>query len=278
MNISLLNNQSDQLLDSSLTFPLVQNPIPEEMEKKEELKEDISARPKRDASKKEKKRKAAAPKEAESYIPVVISKFNPSLSKRQLELEAYASVIAALRAQGELTWKKETLLHDLRSVLKISDERHRMELKQAEETLSQLNFPINRKAKPASNDPYDSESLSSDWESNSEEEGGKRKKQKTSEKEKQQSLGAFALPSTENQPASLIKVPKKAKKKESKKKAPKVVETKAADPTAIAFETLPPDILAAKETGDLEKLKEALQRHQDQVKAELAALNAAEQQ
>jgi len=69
--------------------------------------EDIPQRPKREVAKKDKKKKSpAAQKESESYIPVVVSKFNPTLTRRQLELEAYASIVAAFRAQGELTWKK----------------------------------------------------------------------------------------------------------------------------------------------------------------------------
>lgn len=73
------------------------------------------------------------------------------MNKRQLELEAYAAVVLALRAQGELTWKKEQLLHDLRQVLKISDERHRMEITRAEEALGQGRTEL---------DTYDSDSAS----------------------------------------------------------------------------------------------------------------------
>ncbi len=65
-------------------------------------------------------------------------------NRRQLEQEAYAAVITAFKAQGELTWKKETILQELRAVLKISDERHKMEGKRAEETLvqSQITQPV----------------------------------------------------------------------------------------------------------------------------------------
>eukprot|EP01103_Thecamoeba_quadrilineata_P017862 TRINITY_DN651_c0_g1_i4.p1 TRINITY_DN651_c0_g1~~TRINITY_DN651_c0_g1_i4.p1 ORF type:complete len:361 (-),score=142.29 TRINITY_DN651_c0_g1_i4:52-1134(-) len=41
--------------------------------------------------------------------------------------------MSAFRAQGELTWKKEKILQELRSVLKISDERHKMELLRVDE-------------------------------------------------------------------------------------------------------------------------------------------------
>jgi len=284
MDISLLNNESNtaisnvQFIHSSLLDPM-------------EIKEQdvVSPRPKRDAAKKDKKRKSST-KETESFIPTVVSKFNPSLSKRQLELEAYAAVIASFRANGELTWKKETVLQDLRAILKISDERHRMELKQAEDALTALNFPINRKGKQSTtNEGYDSESPSSDVESNSEDQDeSKRKRQKNSNSEKTQrteyQYGTFALPNSETQPASVAKVPNK-KKKESKKKVkiPEISlqQTDSSDPrlksndiaTPLPFENIPPDVLEAKETGDLEKLKLVLQKHQDQVRAELAALN-----
>jgi hypothetical protein len=67
-------------------------------------------------------------------------------SKRQLELEAYAAIVTAFRAQGELTWKKESTLHDLRIILKVSDDRHKMEIKRTEETLAHANllFGTNR--------------------------------------------------------------------------------------------------------------------------------------
>jgi len=217
--------------------------------------------------KKEKKKKSSS-REQESFIPVVLSKFNPNLTKRQLEMEAYAGVIAAFRAQGELTWKKDSVLQDLRAMLKISDERHKMELRQADDALSLLNFPINKKQKQGNAaDAYESDSLSSDWESNSEDETGKRKKQKTDKYQ----LGAFALPNSDNNQAGFVsKIPQKRNKKKERKKVPKAIEIKPEEP---AFENLPPEVLEAKETGDLEKLKAALQKHQEQVRAELAALS-----
>lgn len=45
-----------------------------------------------------------------------------------VELKAYAAVLNALRAQGELSWKKEGVLQDLRLLLHITEERHRLEL------------------------------------------------------------------------------------------------------------------------------------------------------
>ncbi|CAM4341487.1 BRCA2-interacting transcriptional repressor EMSY isoform X5 [Lepidochelys kempii] len=50
---------------------------------------------------------------------------------RKLELEAYAGVISALRAQGDLTKEKKDLLGDLSKVLSISTERHRAEVRRA---------------------------------------------------------------------------------------------------------------------------------------------------
>ncbi|XP_052463684.1 BRCA2-interacting transcriptional repressor EMSY-like isoform X2 [Carassius gibelio] len=50
---------------------------------------------------------------------------------RKLELEAYAGVITALRAQGDLTKDKKELLGELTRVLSISTERHRAEVRRA---------------------------------------------------------------------------------------------------------------------------------------------------
>ncbi|XP_070700065.1 BRCA2-interacting transcriptional repressor EMSY [Pempheris klunzingeri] len=50
---------------------------------------------------------------------------------RKLELEAYAGVISALRAQGDLTKDKKDLLGDLTKILGISTERHRAEVRRA---------------------------------------------------------------------------------------------------------------------------------------------------
>ncbi|XP_033118253.1 BRCA2-interacting transcriptional repressor EMSY-like [Anneissia japonica] len=50
---------------------------------------------------------------------------------RRLELEAYASMVSALRAQGTLTKEKKKLLADVASVLSISTERHRAEVRRA---------------------------------------------------------------------------------------------------------------------------------------------------
>ncbi|XP_069825646.1 BRCA2-interacting transcriptional repressor EMSY isoform X3 [Dendropsophus ebraccatus] len=50
---------------------------------------------------------------------------------RKLELEAYAGVISALRAQGDLSKEKKDLLGELSKVLSISTERHRAEVRRA---------------------------------------------------------------------------------------------------------------------------------------------------
>ncbi|XP_016897434.1 BRCA2-interacting transcriptional repressor EMSY isoform X3 [Cynoglossus semilaevis] len=50
---------------------------------------------------------------------------------RKLELEAYAGVISALRAQGDLTKDKKDLLAELNKILGISTERHRAEVRRA---------------------------------------------------------------------------------------------------------------------------------------------------
>lgn len=50
---------------------------------------------------------------------------------RRMELEAYASVVSAFRAQGPLTAEKKSLLEDLCKLLVISQERHRAEVRRA---------------------------------------------------------------------------------------------------------------------------------------------------
>eukprot|EP01087_Luapelamoeba_hula_P019784 TRINITY_DN6611_c0_g1_i1.p1 TRINITY_DN6611_c0_g1~~TRINITY_DN6611_c0_g1_i1.p1 ORF type:complete len:226 (-),score=51.82 TRINITY_DN6611_c0_g1_i1:104-781(-) len=55
---------------------------------------------------------------------------------RQLENEAYCAVISAFRAQGELTWQKENVLHELRLLLRIADERHKLEIKRVRQDAS----------------------------------------------------------------------------------------------------------------------------------------------
>jgi len=62
----------------------------------------------------------------------VLRSSSSSSERRRLEVEAYSAVISAFKEQGELTWKKESLLQELRGLLKISDERHLMELHRLE--------------------------------------------------------------------------------------------------------------------------------------------------
>ncbi|KAL0629673.1 BRCA2-interacting transcriptional repressor EMSY, partial [Plecturocebus cupreus] len=61
---------------------------------------------------------------------LVISKF-PKSEALCAKLEAYAGVISALRAQGDLTKEKKDLLGELSKVLSISTERHRAEVRRA---------------------------------------------------------------------------------------------------------------------------------------------------
>lgn len=62
------------------------------------------------------------------------------VSSLRAEVEAYCALVSAFRAQGELTWKKAQLLQDLRQVLRVPEERHKMELKRVseDETLIEL--------------------------------------------------------------------------------------------------------------------------------------------
>ncbi|XP_051153766.1 BRCA2-interacting transcriptional repressor EMSY isoform X2 [Leptopilina boulardi] len=50
---------------------------------------------------------------------------------RSLELDAYASMVSVLRAQGPFTHEKRKLLEELAGVLHISNERHRAEIRRA---------------------------------------------------------------------------------------------------------------------------------------------------
>ena len=47
------------------------------------------------------------------------------------ELEAYSSMVSALRAQGELTKERRKVMSDLSNVLNISIERHKAEIRRA---------------------------------------------------------------------------------------------------------------------------------------------------
>ena len=47
------------------------------------------------------------------------------------ELEAYSSVVSALRAQGELTKERRKIMNDLSNILNISIERHKAEIRRA---------------------------------------------------------------------------------------------------------------------------------------------------
>ena len=47
------------------------------------------------------------------------------------ELDAYGSVVSALRAQGDLTKERRKVLQDLSNVLNVSPERHKTEVRRA---------------------------------------------------------------------------------------------------------------------------------------------------
>lgn len=47
------------------------------------------------------------------------------------ELEAYANLVSALRAQGSLTSEKLKLLKEISIILNISQERHKAEIRRA---------------------------------------------------------------------------------------------------------------------------------------------------
>ena len=59
-----------------------------------------------------------------------ISGFNIFVSF-EIELEAYSSVVTALRAQGELTKERRKIMNDLSNVLNIPIERHKAEVRRA---------------------------------------------------------------------------------------------------------------------------------------------------
>lgn len=87
---------------------------------------------KRSTNKNKKKPIAPTPKEPVTAIPAQLRNLSIH-EKRRLETEAYCAVLSAFRSQGELTWKKDEILVELRSILKVSEDRHRLELKRIED-------------------------------------------------------------------------------------------------------------------------------------------------
>jgi len=154
-------------------------------------------------------------------------------SRRQLELDAYASVITAFKAQGELTWKKETLLQDLRAILKISDDRHKMEAKRAEETLVYASIAPTTKKQKQPTSPAEIEdsdlSESSDKESLSDGERQLKKKLKLAHKDLVP-LNSYPFPSAEP-PAFVNKIPGETKSKKDAKDKKKAGRPKGKQPT-----------------------------------------------
>jgi len=252
--------------------------------------------------KKEKHHKKKRTRDGNSVTPAT-KDTNSKNPKRQYELEAYSAVISAFRAQGELTWKKETILQELRGVLKISEDRHKMELKRVEETISSSTVGYTRVRKEKRSNPYDidpfssQESQSSEWESNLDEETGKLRKRQKVAKDDQElpALMTQPLPHSDNQPATVNKLAakvsktKKVTKEKEKKRGRKPRAQKStekdeklkSDPqgvdqldlsSLVQDGSLPPDILEARNRGDLERLKEALEAHKEKVRAELEQL------
>uniref|UniRef100_H2YVZ1 ENT domain-containing protein n=1 Tax=Ciona savignyi TaxID=51511 RepID=H2YVZ1_CIOSA len=68
------------------------------------------------------------------------------LALRQFELEAYSSTLTALRAEGELNDEKRELLGHLQSMLGITKERHKAEVRRAvnDEKLTSVACSLNR--------------------------------------------------------------------------------------------------------------------------------------
>jgi len=221
--------------------------------------------------------------------------------RRQLELEAYSAVIAAFKSQGELTWRKETVLHDLRTLLKISDVRHTQELKRLEDVnFRSLDF-MNRPKKVDNLD--DSVPPASDMDEE-EEEGRRRKRIKSGypyDTPLTSQFGAFPM-NSENNVAYVNKItttlnqlvppygaapqvtnrPKKKKDKpkdKKKQKKPKRAEdlewnTPLSDNLGL---DVPENITEVKDMSELERIKQELERRKEAVKAELLALEQAKQ-
>jgi hypothetical protein len=88
------------------------------------------------AEKKENKVKNETIKSNINDAPNLLNQKEIAITKRQLETEAYSAVLTAFRIQGDLTWKKETILSDLRGILKISDDSHRREVEKIDQAVS----------------------------------------------------------------------------------------------------------------------------------------------
>jgi len=207
------------------------------------------------------KKKATAqstPKE-----PIATASIPRNLStheKRRLENEAYAAVLTAFRAQGELTWKKDEILVELRTILKVSEDKHRSELKRLEDIMS----PGRRRREEVS-EGEDANDMPNEEET---EEAKNKKHPKVPTRES--ALSAVPAPFTDSQTAHFVNVPVVAQKKDDGKKKEKKKDAKV-ETTGIEA---PPDILAAQQSGDPAQLKEALERR----KAYLLSLQSQQQQ
>jgi len=301
----------------------------------------------------------------------VLRSSSSSSERRRLEVEAYSAVISAFKEQGELTWKKESLLQELRGLLKISDERHLMELHRLEGGGNFVGYEAYSSGHNAQNlsckssglksikegENSSPESSSSDHESNMSDIGESRPGHSSRSKRMRPSEDRATVASTDSQlhalpystddtevanvhrilpslssgynnlsPAGaaatastmtfklkgVSKEKKKANSTGKKVQAEKLskIDSKEesilsnenedfdslnssslatnkhrslsmnredvsfADVSSLTDHGLPPDVVSARQTGDLEKLKEALERHKAQVRAQLEALGA----
>uniref|UniRef100_A0A7S4PFI8 ENT domain-containing protein n=1 Tax=Paramoeba aestuarina TaxID=180227 RepID=A0A7S4PFI8_9EUKA len=129
----------------------------------------------------------------------------------RLEREAYSSLISAFAAQGELSWKKEQSLLDVRNLLHIPDDYHRLEMQRIlhDENLNKISSskPASSRSKKASESSKGSGSQRS--------EGG------SANKKGNNALAAYAFPPTNNQPAILSKLLQRGPETEKEEKTTK---------------------------------------------------------
>ena len=69
-----------------------------------------------------------APRKSHTGSCLTINDEETLMTLRHYELNAYAAVVTALRAEGHINEKKKTILKDLRDILGISIERHKAEV------------------------------------------------------------------------------------------------------------------------------------------------------
>mmetsp|Transcript_19721 Transcript_19721/g.27503 ORF Transcript_19721/g.27503 Transcript_19721/m.27503 type:complete len:302 (-) Transcript_19721:1399-2304(-) len=267
MNIEAINNREDHPPTSSALekeHAFDSNPpsnssfkikLPLPAESLSDKQNPVSSLSKQDddkLKKKKTKKKKPATNNNNTNAPGILSKVNINQlinpEKRRLELEAYAAIVSAFKAQGELTWRKESILVELRSLLKISEERHRQELRRVDDSVPSLSSS-GRELKKRSFDEYDYSSGSGSSDYSSEDESHRsRKKHKIKEESTQQS-SAYPLPNSDSQVAT-IKLPSKSKPKKDKseksdkekKRGKKKSEKDANGNTAVSSVSTPMDV------------------------------------